>query len=248
MVHCAHWLGSGRIPAKGAGPLLRLADRPAREERGGRAIANHVRRPTRRRSTMFRRINEAESPTGYRARVKPCPQEGTAVSVGDHYTGTPCHLHIANRMDRSLVHLCRRTRDPRGRCAPRRTGRVHDDARRRTRAVGESYQAAIASRSGRTRTGARTSARHPASPSVHAGQARPTVLDVSTGGGDTPQLLALVVGPRGAAGGRAQEAATVTERPSENPQATPPGRALGREPRSRAGAAARPRHDRPQRR
>ena len=125
-------------------------------------------------------------------------------------------------MDRSLVHLRHLTP------APSRpllllaglsacTTTPGDD----TRAAGESYQAAIASPIRTDQDRRMDAARHPAE-FLPFTQARPgmTVLDVSTGGGYTSQLLALVVGPSGTLWAQAQQpGATVTKRLSDNPQA-----------------------------
>ena len=90
-----------------------------------------------------------------------------------------------------------------------------------TRAVGEKYQAAIASPIRTDQDRRMDAVRHPAE-FLPFTQVKPgmSVLDVSTGGGYTSQLLALVVGPDGVLWAQApQPGATVTKRLSDNPQA-----------------------------
>ena len=89
------------------------------------------------------------------------------------------------------------------------------------RAANETYQAAIANPVRTDQDRRMDAARHPAE-FLPFTQVKPgmNVLDVSTGGGYTSQLLALVVGPRGILWAQAQTpGATVTKRLSDNPQA-----------------------------
>jgi len=89
-----------------------------------------------------------------------------------------------------------------------------------TRAVGEKYQAAIASPIRTDQDRRMDAVRHPAE-FLPFTQVKPgmSVLDVSTGGGYTSQLLALVVGPDGVLWAQApQPGANVTKRLSDNPQ------------------------------
>lgn len=89
------------------------------------------------------------------------------------------------------------------------------------RAVGEKYQAAIASPIRTNQDRRMDAVRHPAE-FLPFTQVKPgmNVLDVSTGGGYTSQLLALAVGPDGILWAQApQPGATVTKRLGDNPQA-----------------------------
>src|SRR5260221_4383573 len=89
------------------------------------------------------------------------------------------------------------------------------------RAANDTYQAAIANPIRTDQDRRMDAVRHPAE-FLPFTQVKPgmNVLDVSTGGGYTSQLLALVVGPGGGLWAQAQQpGATVTKRLNDNPQA-----------------------------